>query len=128
MNERLIEERVRLGLTQAAFADAAGVTSRAQRLYEKGDRHPDTRYMSAIAAAGADILYILTGRREPQSALGTAESDTPSYDTHPPVSRGDHVLLKNFHAAPLEVQAGIKTALGAFAPDKDERKNRGEAA
>ena len=29
---------------------------------------------------------------------------------------GDRVLLVNFHAAPAQVQAGVKTTLGAFAP------------
>lgn len=31
------------------------------------------------------------------------------------VSEGDRTLLSNFHAAPPQVQAGIKTTLGAFA-------------
>ena len=31
------------------------------------------------------------------------------------MSDGDRVLLDNFHAAPAQVQAGIKTTLGAFA-------------
>lgn len=59
--ERLFEERERLGLTQDKFADIAGVTRRSQINYERGERCPDGNYFAAIAAAGADVQYILTG-------------------------------------------------------------------
>lgn len=36
---------------------------RSQRNYEKGERSPDADYLAALAAAGADVLYILTGQR-----------------------------------------------------------------
>jgi hypothetical protein len=35
---------------------------------EKGDRKPDTDYLESAIRLGADVLYILTGRRE-QPAL-----------------------------------------------------------
>lgn len=61
--ERLREERERLGLSQEKFGALGGVLKRAQINYEKGERHPDSAYLAAIAAAGADVLYILTGSR-----------------------------------------------------------------
>ncbi len=60
---RLREERERLGFSQEAFGVLGGVQKRAQINYEKGERHPDSAYLAAIAAAGADVLYILTGQR-----------------------------------------------------------------
>lgn len=43
---------------------------RAQIRYEQGERDPDAGYLAAISAAGADVTYILTGRRErPASEL-----------------------------------------------------------
>jgi transcriptional regulator with XRE-family HTH domain len=69
---RLREERQRLGLNQTEFAEIAGVQKRAQVNYEAGERAPDTNYMTAIAAAGADVLYILTGERS-QPVAPTAE-------------------------------------------------------
>lgn len=66
---RLKEERERLSQSQtetAAIAEAAGApgaTRQSQALYEKGKRMPDAAYLAAIAAAGADVLYILTGQR-----------------------------------------------------------------
>ena len=100
IGSRLRKERERLGMTQEELGGIGGVLKRALIRYEKNERVPDAAFLAAIAAAGADVLYILTG----QHAGGAAS-----------VSAGDRVLLDNFHAAPEQVQAGIKTALGAFA-------------
>jgi len=58
---RLRDERSRLKLNQTDFGDVGGVTKKTQLLYESGERVPDAKYLSAIAATGADVLYILTG-------------------------------------------------------------------
>lgn len=62
ISERLRAERERLGLSQEEFAALAGAHRKSQGNYEKGDRQPDAAYLAAIAAAGADVLYILTGQ------------------------------------------------------------------
>lgn len=109
---RLREERERLGLSQTELGEVGGVRKQAQHLYETGVRQPDMAYLSAIATAGADVLYILTGQRSqsvaPQSLL----------------PEGDRILLDNFHAAPAQVQAGVKTALGAFAAATGAKRGR----
>lgn len=61
---RLCEERERLGKTQADFAALGRVEKRTQANYEAGTRVPDGNYLAAAAAAGVDVLYVLTGRRE----------------------------------------------------------------
>lgn len=61
--ERLRGERTRLGLNQTDFAALAGVTKKTQMLYEAGDRVPDAHYMAAIAQAGADLYFIITGQK-----------------------------------------------------------------
>lgn len=61
--ERLREERKRLGLTQERFGAEGGVGKLAQLNYEKGERSPDAAYLSAIALAGVDVSYVLTGER-----------------------------------------------------------------
>ena len=63
ISERLKSERENLGFSQQALADLLGISLRSQQNYEKGDRNPDSAYLAAIAAAGADVLYILTGQR-----------------------------------------------------------------
>lgn len=74
LEDRLIEERKRFGLSQAAFGEAGGVQKRAQINYEKGERHPDAAYLERLAAIGVDVLYVLTGRRAP-AANGLAVSE-----------------------------------------------------
>lgn len=81
--ERLKTEREALGLSQQALADRLGVSLRSQQNYEKGDRSPDSDYLAALAAAGADVLYILKGERtEPRRthapAMAPAISATDS--------------------------------------------------
>lgn len=119
ISDRLREERERLGLNQVEFGSIGGVKKLAQINYEKGERHPDSAYLAAIAAAGADVLYILTGQR-----AGGASAPPPPRA----VSEGDRILLDNFHAAPAQVQAGVKTALGAFASAGSARRGKQDKA
>lgn len=94
IGERLREERNRLGLSQPAWGEIAGVTKKTQMLYEAGERMPDAAYLSAVASAGADVQYIVTGIRSTQ-ALTADEVE----------------LIEAFRAAPLVVKAA---AIGAL--------------
>lgn len=60
---RLREERDRLKLTQEAFANACGVSRRAQVTYEADERSPDARYLEAASKFGVDIAYVVYGGR-----------------------------------------------------------------
>ncbi|HEE9899544.1 helix-turn-helix transcriptional regulator [Enterobacter roggenkampii] len=96
IGERLKEERVRLGLSQAALGEIGGVRKQAQLNYEKGERNPDSAYLSAIAKFGADIQFIVTGIR-------SAESLSPD----------EKELITLFRQAPLAVKAAALAALNA---------------
>lgn len=67
---RLREEREALGKSQseiaaiAAAADVPGTTRQSQARYEKGLQMPSAAYLAAIATAGIDVLYILTGHNK----------------------------------------------------------------
>lgn len=104
ISERLKEEREAAELSQQALADRCGISLRSQQNYEKGDRSPDAEYLARLAENGLDVLYILTGQRG------------QSVNAQAVLPESDRILLSNFHAAPEQVQAGVKTALGAFAP------------
>nr|WP_315206433.1 helix-turn-helix transcriptional regulator [uncultured Albidiferax sp.] len=84
-------------MNQTEFAELAGVLKGAQLNYEAGKRAPDSNYMAAVATAGVDVRYVLTGEREftPPPAL-TAEEQT---------------MLDYFRDASREVR---KAALGAL--------------
>ena len=119
IGKRLREERERLGLSQPAFAAVAGTTKQTLFSWETGKTAPDGFQLAALATTGADVLYILTGQR-----AGGASAPPPPRA----VSEGDRILLDNFHAAPSQVQAGVKTALGAFAPGGSPRRGKQDKA
>lgn len=73
IGERLKEERERLSLNQTAFGEIGGVKKLAQINYEKNERSPDAPYLQAIAALGADVLYIITGERAENVATSPIE-------------------------------------------------------
>jgi transcriptional regulator with XRE-family HTH domain len=63
ISERLEEERERLGKKKGEMAALGGVVGGAYTNYLEGKRAPDAYFLAAIAAAGADVQYILTGVR-----------------------------------------------------------------
>ena len=63
IGKRLREERERLGLSQPAFAAVAGTTKQTLFSWETGKTAPDGFQLAALAASGADVLYILTDQR-----------------------------------------------------------------
>lgn len=73
---RISAERKRLKLSQPAFADAGGVGKGSQILYEKGNP-PTADYLERIASIGADIFFILTGRRmeAPTASVSSVDQD-----------------------------------------------------
>lgn len=113
IHERLKKERERLDMSQPVFAGFAGVGKTTVINWEKGASAPDAVQLGKLAAAGADVLYILTGRR----SQGVAEVDL--------LPDGDRTLLANFHAAPAQVQAGVKTTLGTFKPAAGGKRRAG---
>lgn len=110
IGERLREERERLSYSQADFAAIAGAHRKSQGNYESGERAPDGIYLAAIAAAGADVLYILTGQHGIEPA--------------PALSREEAVLLDNFRHCPPEGRACIKATSDAFAKRPGVKKGR----
>lgn len=105
--ERLREERERLGFNQTDFAAIGGLKKLAQLSYEQDKRSPDGGYFAAIAAAGADVQYIITGERSdkvlPQREAALLDNYRQSDE------RGRRIIEQTASAAaePLEMrQAG----------------------
>lgn len=84
IGERLKQARETLGLSQTEFAQIAetagvpGATRQSQAKYEKGLAMPGAAYLAALAAAGVDVLYVLTGQRMGAAA---APQPAPALDT-----------------------------------------------
>jgi transcriptional regulator with XRE-family HTH domain len=96
---RLREERDRIRLTQTELATLAGVTRSAQGNYESGARVPDAAYLMRAAAAGVDVLYVLTGRRAPVPG-GEEEALLARYRAAPPALREAVLRVLGMEAAP----------------------------
>lgn len=75
IKDRLKEERGRLGFNQPDFAALAGRTKKTMIDYEKGTTCPDANFLAAIAAVGADVQYIVTGKRAVSETIGSRISD-----------------------------------------------------
>ncbi len=58
---RLRQERERLGLSQEAMATLCGVSRPTQYRYESGRQAPDSGYMTAAAAVGVNVPFVLSG-------------------------------------------------------------------
>lgn len=72
ISERLKTERERLGLSQPRLGELAKAGKTTVINWEKGASAPDAVQLSALAAAGADVLYIVTGQRsQPVSATAS---------------------------------------------------------
>ena len=71
--ERLKEERKRLRMSQTRLAEIAGTTKNSQLNYEKGSVCPSSSYLEAIASAGVDVQYVLTGQRSEEPVLTPEE-------------------------------------------------------
>ena len=118
---RLREERERLGMTQEGFGQAGGVLKRALIRYEKGERMPDAAFLAAIAAAGADVLYILTGQRSGVAAAAPVAAEPAAQ-----LSRRALAVAQNYEATSEEGNKIIEAA--AFAAAKPAAKRGAKAA
>lgn len=74
IGERLKEERMRLGLSQTAFAQKAGIHRNTQIKYEVGARYPTSEYLNSIGNIGVDVFYIFSGvKSEDRDVLDVAK-------------------------------------------------------
>lgn len=104
IGHRLKEERQRLGLSQTDFSALAGASKGAQLKWEKDDAFPNAQALAAFAEAGADVLFILTGRRQDR------DSDTGSAAELQPLASQ---LKEGYDLASLEAEIiRLKTNTG----------------
>jgi hypothetical protein len=83
---------------------------RSQRNYEKNERSPDAAYLSAIATAGADVLYILTGQR--------------SFTPPPSLLPDEAALLDNYRNSPKSARDAMKATSAALAQSSGLRRGK----
>jgi len=112
--KRLSEERKRIGLNQTDFGGIGGVTKTSQVNYEQGERSPNVDYWQAIAAAGADVQYILTGVRSSVALVPDERMLLERYRTSPQELKDAalRVLLNGGQAQPQSTKFTIHGDVG----------------
>lgn len=113
LQNRLKEERERLGLTQDAFSAMAGAKRRTLVDWEKGVSSPTAAQMSLLSEIGVDVYYVLTGQR-----VGLATT----------LSAREFALVENYRAAPEAGKSALDTtsaylAGGSPAPAPHKQTN-----
>lgn len=120
IGERLKAERERLDLSQEKLRDAAGVSKNTQINYEKDARSPDADYLAAVAAAGVDVLYVVTGQRTPPGdggvLLSADEADLIAmYRACTPRDRSlTRQVVQGYQAMSADQQALARRVMGAM--------------
>lgn len=113
IGKRLQEERKRVKFNQTDFAALGGIHKKTVIEYEQDRTNPDASFLSAIAAFGADVQYIVIGKRSininEESALYSIRPDQKA-------------LLDNYEHCTKEDKDAIKRMafLAAHAAEQDE--------
>lgn len=94
IGERLKEERERLGMTIPVFAEVAGAKKNTVIDWQKDVSSPPAAKLAALAVAGVDVQYVITGVRSSVA-----------------MSPDEEELLGRFRGASLEVKGVIIRAL-----------------
>lgn len=104
--DRLRNERLRMGLNQDEMAAAGGVKKGTYWNYEKNERAPDAAALTAWAAAGVDVQYVLTGLRMPPTLLAQYQRAAQiTIAAH--VSEEDRARLLELHVQAVQGQAQV---------------------
>jgi transcriptional regulator with XRE-family HTH domain len=114
---RLREERDRLSLSQHSLAVKAGVSRMSQVNYESGKRSPDAEYLKAVAIAGVDVGYVVTGSR----------SSAPDFYRMATELVLEHISVRTGFAEDVlsfVIQAVAEGAAFEWMDQEDERKSR----
>ncbi|QOJ20317.1 MAG: helix-turn-helix transcriptional regulator [Gammaproteobacteria bacterium] len=75
IGERFKEERKLLGISQTELAESLGASRRSIIDWEKGVATANAEVLSSFHKLGADILYILTGKREHKKITSIDDKD-----------------------------------------------------
>lgn len=100
ISTRLKEERKRLKFNQNDVASLCGVSREMWGKYERGLAMPGANVLAALAAAGANVQYVLTG----DSVGGVT------------LSKDEQEMLSYYRAAPLAVRMAALGALTSAHP------------
>ena len=103
---RLYQERQRHNLNQAQAAQLAGIAYRTWQTYENGQRVPNADVLAKLYQGGFDVLYIVTGARNP--AMLSPQDSALLNALHQVDERTRHALV-----------SGVLSAVQAYLPPRE---------
>ena len=106
---RLRKERERLGLSQRAFGEIGGVEANAQGKYESGNRVPKADYLVAIAKAGVDVLFVLTGTTTPIALDNLTNTEEKVLGSYRSLHKEDQDAIRRLTMTMAELSASYAT-------------------
>ncbi|MDT4329783.1 helix-turn-helix transcriptional regulator [Methylomonas sp. MV1] len=62
LGQRITELRQSMSLSEAGFAERAGIDEKNQIRYEKGKAEPGVNYLNTLVKLGGSLTYLVTGR------------------------------------------------------------------
>lgn len=140
IGERLREERLRLGLSQADFAAIAGASKSGMIKWEKDESAPTAKALADWAKAGVDVAYVVTGHQSGAASssikswnaldelgLSSAVSGAQILDAViGPKSRGKSFerLAADVKAELDEIELWLETNKRSAESDRNERRER----
>ena len=107
---RLKEERERLKLTQAELAERCGVSREIWGKYERGQAAPGGEVLFALAQVGADVQYIITGKRSGDALPNREASLLDNYRQSD--DRGRRIIEKTASAVAESVEGKYESKAG----------------
>lgn len=119
---RLKAERARLGLSQAAMAEAGGVSLNSQSNYENGHRVPDASYLERVASLGVDVTYVVIGVRVSAALTAAPAGQLADGAVLRSVTPEEAALLDNYEHSDDEGRAAARRLLSALAVSSPVRK------
>ncbi len=100
--ERIRSERLRLKMTQSAFAKGVDISQGSQVGYESGAHLPNVQYLARAAAIGVDIVFVILGQRGTSAAI-----DMVDWDTHDRIAAAVERWLDE-HSVTLSVEKKMR--------------------
>lgn len=108
IGERLREERKRLKMTQAVFAQLGGIGVSSLKLYEGNEIDPGSLFLSTIAAEGVDVQYVITGNRSTNALASDEQVLLDGYRELDPATRKRLLAFVLTESGPVAVQKKIR--------------------
>jgi transcriptional regulator with XRE-family HTH domain len=108
IGERLREERKRLKMTQADFAQRGEIGLSSLKLYEGNEGEPGALFLASIARLGADVQYIVTGT--PSASVFSPDEQVmiDEYRAMDVMTKRRALAFMLTEAGPISVQKTIK--------------------